>query len=115
VTLGTIYLEQRDWPQALDSYQKALEWKEKTGRHHKTGDHLAPDWHGVRRAGDFVRSTTDVSKSVGHLLQYRIGGKVRTRVAISEPYNARTFFRRKGKAQGSLTGRMSRTVDTQLK
>jgi len=42
-TLGTIFLGQRRWPQALESFQQALEWDEQAGQYHELGS----TWHQI--------------------------------------------------------------------
>lgn len=40
-TVGRAYAELRDWPKALENYQEALVWQEKTGQQHAIGGTLA--------------------------------------------------------------------------
>jgi tetratricopeptide (TPR) repeat protein len=43
--VGKAYAEQRDWPKALETYQEALAWFEKTGQH----QHVGMTYHQVGR------------------------------------------------------------------
>ena len=49
--VGKAYIELRDWPEALENYQKALAWFEKTGQH----KHVGLTYHQVARVYQELR------------------------------------------------------------
>ena len=65
--LGTVYLMQRDWPQALEIYQQALEWKEKTGQHHELGS----TWHQIGMVYEEQRAWKEALESYLKALEWK--------------------------------------------
>lgn len=65
--LGTVYLMQRNWPQALERYQQALEWNEKTDQHHKLGN----TWHQVGMVYEKQRNWPQALESYQQALEWK--------------------------------------------
>jgi tetratricopeptide (TPR) repeat protein len=76
--LGLAYQIQADWPKALESYQEALAWLEKTGQHHEIGG----TYHQVGRVyqlqGDWPKALESYQQALAWLEKtgqhHEIGG-----------------------------------------
>ncbi|MBN1930782.1 MAG: CHAT domain-containing protein [Desulfobacterales bacterium] len=80
-SIGTIYLYQRQWADALKNYGTAIEWKEKTGNHVELGS----SYHQIGRVYEEQRQWADALKNYGTAIEWN--EKTGNHVALGSSYH----------------------------